>query len=110
MHTYSVTGSHDKSIRVWSTTTWECTTVIGRAHNGQCVQHPACLYMYMYVCMIIVYADIMYLCIRTSNMCSTEQFSNCKWSHRQVYNIYTVKILEMVTSVAPRVRFLIMLL
>ena len=31
----SITGSHDKSIRVWSTTTWECTTVIGNAHASQ---------------------------------------------------------------------------
>ncbi len=37
---FSVTGSHDKSLRVWSTSTWSCVTVIGDAHSGPvlCVQ------------------------------------------------------------------------
>ena len=30
-----ITGSHDRSLRVWSTSSWECTTVIGSAHNGE---------------------------------------------------------------------------
>ena len=29
-----VTGSLDKSLRVWSTSTWECIAVISQAHNG----------------------------------------------------------------------------
>ena len=36
-HICSITASHDKSIRVWSTFTWECTAVIGHAHSGQSV-------------------------------------------------------------------------
>lgn len=33
--THRVTGSHDKSIRIWNTSTWECIAVIGHAHKGQ---------------------------------------------------------------------------
>ena len=29
-----VTGSYDKSVRVWSTSSWECAAVIGSAHKG----------------------------------------------------------------------------
>ena len=32
-----VTGSLDKSLRVWSTSTWECIAVISQAHNGVCL-------------------------------------------------------------------------
>ena len=29
-----VTGSYDKSLRMWSTSSWECIVIIGSAHKG----------------------------------------------------------------------------
>ena len=34
MHVIRVTGSEDCSIRVWSTASWECVTIIAAAHAG----------------------------------------------------------------------------